>query len=762
MIGRAGFWRRAVAAAVDLVLTLLLFQALVALLYPASGGRIATGAGISYTTCRPTAVPAGVVLPSGWETAGRQLCTTSLFGLQTRNLFVATRQDGAERGRQFVAPVSPDGSTAVRLLSLDALQVPLFLLLRWVADRAGGGSPGRRLARIAVTDAAGAAAGSALARPLARRYARLAWPILPGSVLMAASAAAGATTGSVPALLAAMAWMAGVALPWVAVLAAAIAIWRHRDTFYDAPSGTAVATRAEIARAVALQPDAPIPAGPGPATDLRRGLLGLRVPWASCALVAAMAAVFAGESWGTRTVTPATLAAWGGADRELALMCWQPYRLLAAVFVHGNIVHLAVNALALLVAGVLLEARLGRILFVAVFLACGLAGALASIAVQAPQMITVGASGAVLGLFAAGFALAWRDPEGRRDWLQAWAVAVCLPALMPGVKLPDGTLVDVADHAGGEAAGLLIGIALVLWWRDGIARRPSRRLALAAGSLAAAGLAATVAIGGIRPPFQTAHLVPPGVAPVDDAGWARRAPALAAAYPEDFRVHFGLAVDAAERGAVAPALAELDRAVALQSKLSPATAGGFRFNMHARVGAGFFGAGDLDAAIAQYDAALAEHPDAFNYRQKGISEFFRGRGGEAVADLRRARVVDRKEPYAILWLSIVAVRTGLEDPIAAIAADADLDTWPGPIVEAYAGALGDDLLAAKAGTLDLVSDEHRTCEVTFYLAERHLMRGETEAARPMLRQAAATCPKTFIEYRAALEELAGHGGLPPD
>lgn len=771
MIERAGFWRRGVAAGVDMLLVLLLFQGTVALLSGLTGGHVATSLGV-YTACRAAAeLPEGVALPPDFGASRQALCTASFLGIPTRSLFVATREARAGsvlETAQYAVPVSPDGRSAMRVLSLDALFNPLFLLLRWATDTAWRASPGRRLVRIAVTDAGGTAAGPERQNLLTLRYARLAWVYLPGSLLIAAAACCEAATGGVPPLLAALTWFAGSVWIGAAQIAATMAIVRRRDTFYDAAVGTAVATRLEIARATDMRPDARVARGPSPVDDLRLALARVRIPWASCGLVAVMLAVFLGETaFGAAPPLPAglhpeTLAAWGGVDRELALLSWQPYRLLAAVFVHGNTTHLVVNALALLVVGSLLEPWLGRALFVAMFLACGVAGSLASISYNPQLMISVGASGAVLGLYAAALALAWRVPAGRaRSWLLAWPIVVCLPALVPVVKLPDGLMVDVADHAGGEAAGLLLGIAVVLAWRGGILRRPSRRTTRTAGAIASVVLAVTVAIGGVRSPAQAVRLVPPGEAPPDDAGWIRRARDLADRYPEDPRPRYGLAVDEAEHGAAAQAVADMDAAIAMQRTLSPARADDFRFTAHAAVGAALFGAGDLDAAIVQYTAALAERPQASLYRQRGISEFYRGRGADAVADLRRALAADRKEAYAVLWLSIVADRTGLEDPIAATARTADVDAWPGQVIRFFDGTMRRDVMAAAAGALDLVSDQNRVCEATFYTAEWHLMRHEEDAARPLLEDAASTCPKTFIEHRAAREELAGRGGLPP-
>lgn len=747
-------------------------QGLVALLFAASGGHVTTGLTF-YSSCRAVkAAPVGVTVPPGFAVTSQSLCTSRFFA-PTRAVYVARHDERAgavTTTTTFAASTSPDGSAAMRVLGLDALFYPLFVLLRWASDRFAGGSPGRHLARIAVTDHGGTADGAALARLLARRYARFAWIYAPGALVMLVGAVVEAASGSASPTLAGLTWVAQNALVGAAQLTAAMAIWRHADTFYDAPCGTAVATRLEIARARDMAPDAVVPAGPGPLMDLA-GALWLargRLPRVTLALAAVMIAVFIGESlfpWAAATpagLSVETLMAWGGMDRELAVLLGQPYRLLAAVFLHANLAHLAVNLAALLVAGFLIERGIGPLLFGAVFLLGGLAGSLASVTFNPPEMISVGASGAILALFAAALPLGTALPRGnQRRWLWAWSITVCIPAVTPGVTLPGLFAVDRADHVGGEVGGLLLGIIVALAWRRGLVLQPSWRVGLAAATGLAGLVGLTVATGGLRAPAQAAHLLPPDGAPGNDAEWERQAAVLVARYPEDPRVRFGLALQEADAGSAALAIADLDTAITDQRKLSPVHADDFRYSAHATMGAHLFGAGDLNSAIAQYTAALDERPQAELYRQRGISELYRGQGAEAVSDLRQAVTVDGKEAYSILWLSIAAERTGIEDPIAATSRYADLDRWPGQIVRFFEGREPLDVMEATAGLLDLSSDEHRVCETKFYEAEAHIMHREFDAARPLLQTTLSTCPKTFIEYRAALEELAGHGGLPP-
>jgi membrane associated rhomboid family serine protease len=85
---------------------------------------------------------------------------------------------------------------------------------------------------------------------------------------------------------------------------------------------------------------------------------------------------------------------------QLSPFPFEPWRLLTAMFVHGNFIHLALNMLALWMLGQSVEPMLGRARFLALYLISGLGGSV-MVACLAPNTATVGASGAIFGLMAA-------------------------------------------------------------------------------------------------------------------------------------------------------------------------------------------------------------------------------------------------------------------------------------------------------------------------------------------------------------------------
>nr|BFE64414.1 rhomboid family intramembrane serine protease [Dactylosporangium thailandense] len=77
------------------------------------------------------------------------------------------------------------------------------------------------------------------------------------------------------------------------------------------------------------------------------------------------------------------------------------YQLFTSMFLHFGLLHLAMNMWALWILGRPLEAALGRIRFLALYLLCGLGGGVLVFLLSAPNVPTAGASGAVFGMFSA-------------------------------------------------------------------------------------------------------------------------------------------------------------------------------------------------------------------------------------------------------------------------------------------------------------------------------------------------------------------------
>ncbi len=110
-------------------------------------------------------------------------------------------------------------------------------------------------------------------------------------------------------------------------------------------------------------------------------------------------------------VTGATSLFGGGNTNELvrlgamvpALVAIQHeyWRMLTSMFLHIGLIHILFNMWALLVIGDFLETILGRARFLAVYFISGLAGSVLILVAGQPVQVTVGASGAIYGVFGA-------------------------------------------------------------------------------------------------------------------------------------------------------------------------------------------------------------------------------------------------------------------------------------------------------------------------------------------------------------------------
>lgn len=271
-------------------------------------------------------------------------------------------------------------------------------------------------------------------------------------------------------------------------------------------------------------------------------------PLMSCALLAVLAGVFALEhlfaidpSTGLLAPSIRTLIALGGLNSEVVLKGGEWYRLVSAVFLHGDAVHLLLNAIALYFAGTVLERLAGRVWFAALFVLGGLSGSLVSMALNPANMVSVGASGAIMCLLAAAYVVSFRLPTGvERMNLQMGLLRVLIPALIPLAGTATGHKVDFAAHLGGAMAGAAIGLGLGRVWPRAMPLPGLRRLAAGIGlaGLCAALVAGTLIAGNHQTFAMSARMIPPPELPKTDAEAKARAAELVAKYPSDPRARW--------------------------------------------------------------------------------------------------------------------------------------------------------------------------------------------------------------------------------
>lgn len=167
------------------------------------------------------------------------------------------------------------------------------------------------------------------------------------------------------------------------------------------------------------------------------------------------------------------------------------WRLLSCTFVHAGILHLALNMFSLWAVGRVVVRLFGNVSFVAIYLASGVGGSIASI-VWNPWSLSVGASGALFGVFGAlaGYALRLRKdvPEA---FLKGVVRDVAFVLVINLVYSFTAKGIDVAAHVGGLGVGFLAAL-LASMPPEPAARRARAVRAVIVVALAALGTAAAV------------------------------------------------------------------------------------------------------------------------------------------------------------------------------------------------------------------------------------------------------------------------------
>lgn len=131
----------------------------------------------------------------------------------------------------------------------------------------------------------------------------------------------------------------------------------------------------------------------------------------------------------------------------------EPWRFITTAFLHGSLTHLAFNMYALWIVGPTLERVLGRWRYLALYLIAAFGGSVAVLLLSSPtgpswNVGTVGASGAVFGLFGALALTLRRLQRSDTQIVVLIAINFVLGFLIPGVSWQ------------GHLGGLLTGSAL--------------------------------------------------------------------------------------------------------------------------------------------------------------------------------------------------------------------------------------------------------------------------------------------------------------
>jgi membrane associated rhomboid family serine protease len=170
------------------------------------------------------------------------------------------------------------------------------------------------------------------------------------------------------------------------------------------------------------------------------------------------------------------------AEAELEMLsnyaAWSPaieagewWRGLTAAFLHGGTMHILFNMYFLYIFGPRLEGQVGSVAFSGIYLASAAGGSLATYLFGPANSLSVGASGALFGLFGAWLYAAFRQrgsAAGSAMFNQLGAILLinmALPLFIPNI--------DWRAHLGGLATGIVVAF---LWEQIAAGRNNARQM----------------------------------------------------------------------------------------------------------------------------------------------------------------------------------------------------------------------------------------------------------------------------------------------
>jgi rhomboid protease GluP len=133
------------------------------------------------------------------------------------------------------------------------------------------------------------------------------------------------------------------------------------------------------------------------------------------------------------------------------------WRILTSAFLHGGLMHIGLNMFALVQVGTYLETLVGSARMLAIY-TIALIGSGIAVFLFSPNDVTVGASGAIFGIFGALVAIGLRlGPRGRSLITQTLPIVGLNLAF--GFSMPN---ISNAGHIGGLVSGFLAGLAIFM------------------------------------------------------------------------------------------------------------------------------------------------------------------------------------------------------------------------------------------------------------------------------------------------------------
>ncbi|MEK4427296.1 rhomboid family intramembrane serine protease [Solibacillus sp. FSL K6-1523] len=142
------------------------------------------------------------------------------------------------------------------------------------------------------------------------------------------------------------------------------------------------------------------------------------------------------------------------------------WRIITSMFLHSGFAHVLFNMFSLFLFGPELEKIAGKMRFLTIYFLAGIFGVAATFVTQDPYYASVGASGAIYGIFGAFAALVYYTrnafPQLKQIILPIIVISVIMTFLTPNI--------NIMAHLGGLATGFILGFVYfnsknMLRWR---------------------------------------------------------------------------------------------------------------------------------------------------------------------------------------------------------------------------------------------------------------------------------------------------------
>lgn len=130
------------------------------------------------------------------------------------------------------------------------------------------------------------------------------------------------------------------------------------------------------------------------------------------------------------------------------------WRIISSIFIHAGIAHLIYNGISLVIAGTFVEITFGSAKYILIYLSSGIIAAI-TIMLWNPESISVGASGAIFGLFGAIFVQEYQK-RGNKAFSSFISIYIGIN-LLGGFMIPG---IGNTAHIAGLISGAIIAYLL--------------------------------------------------------------------------------------------------------------------------------------------------------------------------------------------------------------------------------------------------------------------------------------------------------------